>query len=207
MACSTGWQHCCCPCRASGERGGPQQHPWEVGAAFTEGFITYSQALLPPDDTQTAAAAAATATAAAAIAAGSGGGAIAAAAAAFADGMGPAEETVGGSSSSSSEASHQRHGVDGVRLRRRFMPYPQPYALGPALLEAQLWLLGKLLSVVTTASQLQVLEVSLYHSTPNHRMFVLCHRALCRSCTNRSLCMHLFFSINLLFGIPACPSR
>jgi hypothetical protein len=54
----------------------------------------------------------------------------------------------------------QRRGVDGVRLRRRFMPYPQPYALGPALLEAQLWLLGKLLAVVNSSSQMQVLEVS-----------------------------------------------
>jgi hypothetical protein len=39
------------------------------------------------------------------------------------------------------------------------MPYPQPYALGPALLEAQLWLLGKLLAVVNSSSQMQVLEV------------------------------------------------
>lgn len=56
-------------------------------------------------------------------------------------------------------AEQQRRGVDGVRLRRRFMPYPQPYALGPALLEAQLWLLGKLLAIVNSSSQMQVLEV------------------------------------------------
>jgi hypothetical protein len=46
--------------------------------------------------------------------------------------------------------------VDKLRLSRRFMPYPQPYALGPALLEAQMWLLGKLLSVVNAPTLLQV---------------------------------------------------
>lgn len=176
-----------------GDSGGPQQHPWEIGAAFTEGFITYSQALLPPDDTEAAAAATATATAAAAVAVG-GGGAVAAAAAAVASGEGltnssgslssgkgscsgpaggsngtAAAAAVSGAGSSSSSSGlqpagqeQQRRGVDGMRLRRRFMPYPQPYALGPALLEAQLWLLGKLLAVVNSASQLQVLEVGLW---------------------------------------------
>lgn len=46
--------------------------------------------------------------------------------------------------------------VDGLRLSRRFMPYPQPNALGPALMEAQMWLLGKLLSVVPLATQIKV---------------------------------------------------
>mgnify|MGYP001806652303 CR=1 FL=1 len=50
----------------------------------------------------------------------------------------------------------QQRGVDPLRLTRRFMPYPQPYPLGPALLEAQMWLLGKLLSVVNTPTLLQV---------------------------------------------------
>jgi hypothetical protein len=62
-------------------------------------------------------------------------------------------------SAAADASEQQRRGVDGVRLRRRFMPYPQPYALGPALLEAQLWLLGKLLAVVNSSSQMQVLEV------------------------------------------------
>jgi hypothetical protein len=46
--------------------------------------------------------------------------------------------------------------VDGLRLSRRFMPYPQPYALGPALLEANMWLLGKLLPAVSHPMQLKV---------------------------------------------------
>jgi hypothetical protein len=50
----------------------------------------------------------------------------------------------------------QQQGVDRLRLSRRFMPYPQPYPLGPALLEAQMWLLGKLLSVVNTPTLVQV---------------------------------------------------
>ena len=50
----------------------------------------------------------------------------------------------------------QQCGVDRLRLTRRFMPYPQPYPLGPALLEAQMWLLGKLLSVVNPPTLLQV---------------------------------------------------
>lgn len=49
----------------------------------------------------------------------------------------------------------QQSGVDRLRLTRRFMPYPQPYPLGPALLEAQMWLLGKLLSVVNPPMLLQ----------------------------------------------------
>lgn len=83
------------------------------------------------------------------------GGAITAAAAAFADdGV-----ALGGSSSSDGTRRQRRRGADGVRLRRRFMPYPQPNALGPALLESQMWLLGKLLAVVTNAGQTQILEV------------------------------------------------
>jgi hypothetical protein len=50
---------------------------------------------------------------------------------------------------------HQQ-GMDRLRLSRRFMPYPQPYPLGPALLEAQMWLLGKLLSIVNPPTLLQV---------------------------------------------------
>jgi hypothetical protein len=74
-----------------------------------------------------------------------------------------------GDAALSSAADGQQHrGVDGVRLNRRFMPYPQPSALGPALLEAQMWLLGKLLAVVNTSKQLQVLEVSTAQCISQH---------------------------------------
>ncbi|KAF8072444.1 hypothetical protein HT031_000103 [Scenedesmus sp. PABB004] len=142
-----------------GERGGPQQHPWEVGAAFTEGFIAYSQALLPPDDGDADASADdAAATAAAAAAAASGGGAPLGALAGDASSAGGAGAPAAPQLAAGAE---RRRGVDGVRLRRRFMPYPQPYALAPALLEAQLWLLGKLLAAAPGGTQLQVLEVML----------------------------------------------
>jgi hypothetical protein len=45
-----------------------------------------------------------------------------------------------------------------VRVQRRFLPYPQPLALLPALQQAEVWLLGKMLAVVGPATQLQVLE-------------------------------------------------
>lgn len=48
---------------------------------------------------------------------------------------------------------------DGVRLSRRFMPFPQPAGLPAALLEAQLWVLGKMVAVVGPQDQAAVLEV------------------------------------------------
>jgi hypothetical protein len=71
----------------------------------------------------------------------------------------------------------QQRGVDRLRLTRRFMPYPQPYPLGPALLEAQMWLLGKLLSVVNTPTLLQVSLLATCrcygHSTCGYRTYAL----------------------------------
>jgi hypothetical protein len=165
------------PSICAGERGGPQQHPWEVGAAFTTGFITYSQALLPPDadggDTSapppapTQPAAAAAAAAAGTASAGS------PVAGSLLQSVGrstmrrstllQAPSQIGPASQQQQQAEWavvqqpvQQRGVDRLRLTRRFMPYPQPYPLGPALLEAQMWLLGKLLSVVNTPTLLQV---------------------------------------------------
>jgi hypothetical protein len=48
-----------------------------------------------------------------------------------------------------------------VRIARRFLPFPQPLGLGAALLEVQLWLLGKLLAVALPGGQLQLLELLL----------------------------------------------
>ncbi len=80
--------------------GGPLQHPWELGLAFTGGFQE----------------------------------------------QGEAPAAAAGSA------------VSGTRLQRRFLPYPQPLALLPALHQAETWLLGKMLAVVGPATQLQVLD-------------------------------------------------
>lgn len=48
-----------------------------------------------------------------------------------------------------------------MRIARRFLPFPQPLGLGAALLEVQLWLLGKLLAVALPGGQLQLLELLL----------------------------------------------
>lgn len=142
----------------TGEPGGPQQHPWEVGAAFTTGFITYSQALLPPDaDAVDSMSLKASQPAASGHSTGSGGG----------HGTNGHLQPLGGTTMRRStlqqppgptalSGPQQQQSVDRLRISRRFMPYPQPYALGPALLEAQMWLLGKLLSVVNTPTLLQV---------------------------------------------------
>jgi hypothetical protein len=45
-----------------------------------------------------------------------------------------------------------------MRVQRRFLPYPQPLALLPALQQAEVWLMGKMLAVVGPATQLQVLD-------------------------------------------------
>lgn len=190
----------CCVCvRPSGERGGPQQHPWEVGAAFTAGFITYSQALLPPDadgeDGTTPAAAAQPAPRGAA--AGSAAGPAAGSILQPLGGstmrrstllQGPSQVGPAGPQQQHAQPAvsqpMQARGVDRLRLTRRFMPYPQPYPLGPALLEAQMWLLGKLLSVVNTPTLLQVGPTL---STQNHCM-VVCHTSAYHSASG--FCCH-----------------
>jgi hypothetical protein len=164
--------------RYAGEPGAPQQHPWEVGAAFTTGFITYSQALLPPDadegspdpHTGTQAPQPQHGTAGDGTSSTARGGIL---------------QPMGGATMRRSTLLHaprqvgqaaqdpvrqplqqqQQQAVDRLRLMRRFMPYPQPYPLGAALLEAQMWLLGKLLSVVNTPTLLQVSD-STHHYCP-----------------------------------------
>jgi hypothetical protein len=162
----------CCPVLSgclAGEPGGPQQHPWEVGAAFTTGFITYSQALLPPDANETDVSRPAQPALAPAEPGSAGFGGAGA--------SGSIMQPLGGTTMRRSTLmqtpnqvgpaaqqqqplqqtlrQHQQ-GMDRLRLSRRFMPYPQPYPLGPALLEAQMWLLGKLLSIVNPPTLLQV---------------------------------------------------
>lgn len=53
-------------------------------------------------------------------------------------------------------------------MSRRFMPFPQPAGLAPALLEAQLWVLGKMLAVVGPHDQLAILEVGAAVSGSRH---------------------------------------
>jgi hypothetical protein len=164
----------------SGERGGPQQHPWEAGLAFSAGFLGQTDTLL-------AGAAGADADEDGGAAAGDDGGALVTLASGEgADGNGYAH--AGGSptahspsrragpmaldgpwpaagsmtnanATAAAAAVARRQGVDHVRVHRRFMPFPQPYGLAAALLEVQLWLLGKLLAVVPAGAKVQVLEV------------------------------------------------
>jgi hypothetical protein len=169
--------------RAPGGAGGPQQHPWELGAAFTESFVAYSQALLPPDDAEDDTAVVGGTTAAATAAAGDG-----ASRSSCIPGLpdsstcglelpalqvAPHPSTGGGSGGEAGlqkpsppsllppplPLQPRRRAADGVRLRRRFIPYPQNVTLGAALLEAQLWLLGRLLAVMGPTSQMQTLQV------------------------------------------------
>jgi hypothetical protein len=149
-----------------------------VGAAFTTGFITYSQALLPPDADETDVSPPAQLAVALAVPGGAGVGSAGASGSI----MQPLGGTTmrrstlmqtpnqGGPAAQQQQQQQQlpvqqplqqplrqhQQGVDRLRLSRRFMPYPQPYPLGPALLEAQMWLLGKLLSVVNPPTLLQV---------------------------------------------------
>jgi hypothetical protein len=155
-----------------GERGGPQQHPWEAGLAFTAGFLGHTDTLLAgsrgDDDAlallapapapeqqqqqqqQQQQGAEANGTVAhegpappdAPWLAGGGGGVF-----------------DGGAPDGGEGVQLRRAQADGVRVHRRFFPYPQPYGLGPALLEVQLWLLGKLLAFVPVSAQVQVLQV------------------------------------------------
>jgi len=167
----------------TGDRGGPQQHPWEAGLSFTAGFWGQTDTLLAgagdgTDDDDDAVEAGADALAAALApntAPTHGGGS------AHDGGHAPLEapwlrsskggirpggssanaaaNASSGSSGAAATAVLRRQAADHVRVHRRFMPLPQPYGLAPALLEVQLWLLGKLLAVVPTSAQIQVLEV------------------------------------------------
>jgi hypothetical protein len=184
------------PC-APGERGGPQQHPWEAGLAFTAGFLGQTDTPITgaddeerqeerEDNGSSTGAGAAPGCAAAhdpmsprTRSRGSGGGGAggaataspppaaegaAAAAAAAAAALEPPwhrgrAAPVAGPEALAAVAAAAAPRADGVRVHRRFLPFPQPYGLEPALLEVQLWLLGKLLAVVPAAAQAQVLEV------------------------------------------------
>jgi hypothetical protein len=161
-----------------------------VGAAFTTGFITYSQALLPPDaeehttDSHTGTQAPQLPHGTAGDSSGS------TARGGILQPMGgatmrrstllQAPRQVGPSAQDPGRQplqQQQQQAVDRLRLMRRFMPYPQPYPLGAALLEAQMWLLGKLLSVVNTPTLVQA-------SGPTQQLTMLyCHTYIGSVCS------------------------
>lgn len=152
-----------------------------MGAAFTTGFITYSQALLPPDADEGSpephagtqapqpphgtAGNAASGTARGGILQPMGGAMMRRSTLLQAPRqIGPTAQEPARQPLQQQEQ-QQQQAVDRLRLMRRFMPYPQPYPLGAALLEAQMWLLGKLLSVVNTPTLLQVSSSTQHHSS------------------------------------------
>ena len=175
----------------AGEPGGPQQHPWEAGLAFTAGFLGQADAPLAAADADedgggdAAAAVVAAATSAAPAVAASGlaptsplraPGVRVAAHFASPGPASPGPMAVGGDAptpragpagsgdagagaAAAAAAAERRQRADRVRVHRRFLPFPQPCGLAPALLEVRMWLLGKLLAVAPVGAQLQALQV------------------------------------------------